>query len=127
MSTRSTAPVSAGRPGLMTLLDHGQLIWRLLQDDRVPTLLKVSIPLGVAVYAVTPLDLIPDFIPVLGQLDDLGVLWLGMLLFINLAPRDVVNEHRATLGMPLLPTRTPRGADGKTTIIDSTNQAPDRP
>lgn len=80
------------------LLTQVQLIYRLLQDDRVPTLLKVAVPLGVAIYFVWPFDVIPDFLPGLGQIDDIGVLLLAMNLFVNLAPRAVVAEHRRALG-----------------------------
>lgn len=129
MNTRNIGTGTGNRGGLQGIMDNGQLVWRLLQDDRVPTPLKVVIPLGVALYFVMPLDFIPDFIPVLGQLDDLGVVLLGMSLLINLAPRDVVNEHRQTLGMAPMPPKSnaplPRKAADKT-VIDGTYQAPDR-
>jgi uncharacterized membrane protein YkvA (DUF1232 family) len=83
---------------LSGLIGQVQLIYRLFQDDRVPTILKVAVPLGVALYFVMPLDLIPDFLPGLGQLDDIGVLLLAMNLFVNLAPQAVVAEHREALG-----------------------------
>ncbi len=128
MNTSNLPGMSGGRGGLQGLMDNGQLVWRLLQDDRVPTPLKVAIPLGVAVYFIMPFDFIPDFIPLLGQLDDIGVVLLGMTLLINMAPRDVVNEHRATLGMDLLPPKSsaplPRKA-GKETVIDTTYQTND--
>ena len=46
-------------------------------------------------YAVSPIDLIPDFIPVLGQLDDLLLLPIGIALAIRLVPRAVLEEKRA--------------------------------
>ncbi|MGI8589223.1 MAG: YkvA family protein [Chloroflexia bacterium] len=129
-SNNTAKSPSGGSATLASLVDNGRLTWRLLQDDRVPTVLKVVIPLVVAVYFISPLDLIPDFIPVLGQLDDLGVILLGTSLLIHLAPRDVVNEHRASLGMPPMPTRNagPPGshADTKTRIIDGTYHTEDR-
>ncbi len=125
MNTSNLPGMSSGRGGLQGVMDNGQLVWRLLQDDRVPTPLKVAIPLGVALYFIMPLDLIPDFIPLLGQLDDLGVVVLGMTLLINMAPRAVVNEHRAALGMALLPPKSsgplPR-KEGTKTVIDTTYQ-----
>ncbi len=128
MNVSNLPGMSGGRGGLQGVMDNGQLVWRLLQDDRVPTPLKVAIPLGVAAYVIMPLDLIPDFIPLLGQLDDLGVVLLGMTLLINMAPREVVNEHRAALGMDLLPPKSraplPRKADTKT-VIDTTYQTND--
>ena len=81
------------------LMNQVQLIYRLFQDDRVPTILKVAVPLGVALYFVMPLDLIPDFLPGLGQVDDVAVLLLAMNLFVTLAPQVVVSEHRHALGL----------------------------
>ncbi len=95
---------------LSGLLGQVQLIYRLLHDDRVPTLLKVAVPLGVALYFVMPLDLIPDFLPGLGQIDDIAVLLLAMNLFVKLAPQVVVDEHRQALGQA-----DPPAADGDAT------------
>jgi uncharacterized membrane protein YkvA (DUF1232 family) len=67
------------------------------RDPRVPWYAKV-LALAVAAYAFSPLDLIPDFIPVLGYVDDLVILPLGILLVVALVPRDVMAEHRASAG-----------------------------
>ena len=69
-----------------------------MNDNRVPTWIKIVIPLVVLIYFIMPADLIPDNIPVLGQLDDIGVLLLGMSLIIRLSPQYVVDEHREALG-----------------------------
>ena len=69
------------------------VVLRLMRDGRVPFRLKL-IPILVGLYLLSPLDLIPGFIPILGQLDDLGVLLLGMTTFIRLAPDEVVAEYR---------------------------------
>ncbi len=58
------------------------------RDPRTPTLARVIIIFAVA-YAVSPIDLIPDFIPVIGQLDDLLILPALILLAIRLIPADV--------------------------------------
>ena len=50
---------------------------------------------AVAAYALSPLDLIPDFIPVLGYLDDLLIVPLGMALAVRLVPTDLMAECRA--------------------------------
>lgn len=60
-------------------------LWLLLKDPRTPLAAKVVAGLVVA-YALSPVDLIPDFIPVLGQLDDLVVIPLGAALAVKLAP-----------------------------------------
>nr|WP_255434254.1 DUF1232 domain-containing protein [Pantoea sp. WMus005] len=50
----------------------------------------------VAAYAVSPIDLIPDFIPVIGYLDDLIIVPLGIMLVVRLIPPEVMREHRET-------------------------------
>lgn len=68
-----------------------KLIWRCLRDRRVPMRAKVAA--GVAVgYFVLPVDLVPDFIPVVGQLDDLLMLFLGIHQLIKATPSDVIEE-----------------------------------
>lgn len=64
------------------------------RDPRVPWYAK-ALALAVAAYAFSPIDLIPDFIPVLGLVDDLVILPLGILLVVKLIPPDIMAEHRA--------------------------------
>lgn len=73
-----------------------QLAWRLLLDSRVPVATKV-IPLGTLAYMVSPVDLIPDALLGFGQVDDLMVLLLGLKMFIDLCPPDIVAEHEAAI------------------------------
>jgi uncharacterized membrane protein YkvA (DUF1232 family) len=75
---------------------YARLIWALARDPRVPTRQKLVLGV-VAGYLVSPLDLIPDFIPVIGQLDDLAVLVFGLDFFIRRAPPEVVEEHMARI------------------------------
>jgi uncharacterized membrane protein YkvA (DUF1232 family) len=63
------------------------------RDPRVPWYAK-ALGLAVAAYALSPIDLIPDFIPVLGYLDDLILVPLGIALVLKLIPADVLAEHR---------------------------------
>ena len=63
------------------------------RDERVSWWARVII-LCVVAYAFSPLDLIPDFIPVLGYLDDLIILPLGIFLAVKLVPADVFEECR---------------------------------
>jgi uncharacterized membrane protein YkvA (DUF1232 family) len=51
----------------------------------------------VAAYALSPIDLIPDFIPILGYLDDLLIVPLGIFLVVRLIPADVLEEHRMSV------------------------------
>jgi len=64
------------------------------RDPRVPWYAK-ALAIGIAAYAVSPIDLIPDFIPVLGYLDDVILVPLGVALVIRLIPPHVLAEHRA--------------------------------
>ncbi len=63
------------------------------RNPRVPWYAK-ALALVVAGYALSPIDVIPDFIPVLGYLDDVILVPLGIWLVIRLIPPDVMAEHR---------------------------------
>ena len=60
-------------------------LWKLFRHEATPWFVK-AIAVAVVAYAVSPIDLIPDFIPVLGQLDDLLLLPLGVALAVRLTP-----------------------------------------
>ena len=64
------------------------------RDPRVPWYAK-AIAAAVVAYALSPIDLIPDFIPVLGYLDDLVIVPAGILLTVRLIPADLLSEFRA--------------------------------
>ena len=64
------------------------------RDPRVPWYAK-ALALCVAGYALSPIDLIPDFVPVLGYLDDVILVPLGILLVVKLIPQEIMAEHRA--------------------------------
>ena len=64
------------------------------RDPRVPWVAKALAALTVA-YALSPIDLIPDFVPVIGHLDDLLLVPLGLALAIRLIPPPVLHELRA--------------------------------
>src|SRR5260221_7216095 len=70
-------------------------IYLAARDPRVPWYAKV-LAFFVAGYALSPIDLIPDFIPVIGYLDDLIIVPLGIMLAVSMIPDDVMAEHRAT-------------------------------
>lgn len=69
-------------------------LYRVTGDPRVPLLPRIII-IGVIGYAVSPIDLIPDFIPVLGHLDDLILLPLGIWLAVKLVPYNIWEEYRS--------------------------------
>ena len=69
-------------------------VYLIARDPRTPAHVK-ALALLVAAYALSPIDLIPDFIPVLGFLDDIILLPLGIALIIKLTPSDVLQSNRA--------------------------------
>ena len=69
-------------------------VWLAARDPRVPWYAKL-LGLIVTGYALSPIDLIPDFIPVLGLLDDLVLIPAGIWLMVKLIPPGVFAEHRA--------------------------------
>lgn len=75
---------------------YARLVWNLMRDPRVSLRHKGLLAL-LAGYIVAPIDLIPDFIPILGQVDDVAVTLLVLDLFIRSAPREVVDDHLARI------------------------------
>lgn len=69
-------------------------IYLASRDPRVPWYAKL-LAIAIAAYALSPIDLIPDFIPVIGYLDDLILLPLGIWLVVLLIPGDIMAECRA--------------------------------
>jgi len=68
-------------------------LWLAARDPRTPWYAK-AVAASAAAYALSPIDLIPDFIPVLGYLDDLLIVPLGIALAIRLIPVDLMAEFR---------------------------------
>ena len=81
---------------LHSLFQQARLAVRLLREPRVPLLLK-AIPVVAVLYLISPLDLIPDVLPVLGQLDDLGVMIAALELFVRLSPTGPASFPREAL------------------------------
>ena len=70
----------------------GRLALRLVRDPRVPTAAKVLFGATV-LYMLSPIDVVPDWLPVLGQADDLVVLMAGLNLVLRACPKWLVEEH----------------------------------
>ena len=90
-----------GWGGFFRLLIHLpsflRLFARLVNDPRVPAAAKLPI-VGILGYLILPTDLVPDFLPGLGQLDDLAVVLGGLKLFLRLCPPDVLQQHVQAIG-----------------------------
>ncbi len=86
-----------GRVGLVrTLWSEVRLVYRLLREPRVPALTK-ALPVLALLYLVSPVDLVPDLIPVLGQLDDLTVLLTLTQIFRRVVPPRLVAYHQSAV------------------------------
>jgi uncharacterized membrane protein YkvA (DUF1232 family) len=77
---------------------YGRLATNMLRDDRVPVEARTALVAGAA-YVVSPIDLIPGFIPVLGQLDDLLVALLGIRFALAQSDPAVRTEHLERAGL----------------------------
>lgn len=69
-------------------------IYLAARDPRVPWYAK-ALAFCVAGYALSPIDLIPDFIPIVGYLDDVIIVPLGIVLVVKLIPPEIMAEHRS--------------------------------
>ena len=84
-------------------------LWLAARDPRTPKLAKF-VALATAAYALSPIDLIPDFVPVLGLLDDLILVPAGIWLARRLIPPTLLEEFRAAAQVRALPvSRTAAG------------------
>lgn len=83
----------------LSMFQRIQLAWGLLRDDRVAGWIKKAGPAVILAYVVFPIDIVPDFLIGPGQVDDIGVIAVGLLillrLLVRLAPDAVVAEHVA--------------------------------
>lgn len=73
-------------------------MWLAVRDPRTPLPARV-LGVLVAAYALSPIDLIPDFIPVLGLVDDAILIPLGVWLFERMVPPALLAEHRAAAAL----------------------------
>ena len=69
-------------------------VYRLvLKDKRTPTISKIALGLAVG-YALLPFDLIPDWIPVIGHLDDVIIVPLLVIIGLKFLPKEIIEEYR---------------------------------
>lgn len=94
---RRVGGVKAATRAALDAPKYIQLYRRLLTDERVPKSAK-AVLVGAGVFAVSPLNL-PNFIPVLGALDDLAIVMLANRYFLKKVPTDLLAEHRQAVGL----------------------------
>jgi uncharacterized membrane protein YkvA (DUF1232 family) len=89
-------PDEADPPSLVARLRvEAHAVWLVARDPRTPWLARM-LCLLIAAYALSPIDLIPDFIPVLGLVDDALLIPAGIWLIGKLLPAGLMDAHRAT-------------------------------
>ena len=93
MSLVKTTLLGKAREAARRIKRDAIVVWFGARDARTPLFVKL-LAFAVAAYAFSPIDLIPDFIPVLGYLDDLVIVPLGILLVMRLLPAPVLQAAR---------------------------------
>jgi len=97
------------RPAVLrTLFSHVRLAVRLMREPAVPLAAK-AVPVLAALYVISPLDFVPDVVPLLGQLDDLGIILIALEAFLRLCPSAALMFHRGAIAQsrgfsPMSPT-----------------------
>jgi uncharacterized membrane protein YkvA (DUF1232 family) len=85
--------IASLRKWAKSLKQQTLVVYHVARDPRTPWFARV-LALAVAAYALSPIDLIPDFIPILGCLDDLVIVPLGLMLVLRLTPGEVLAAAR---------------------------------
>src|SRR5919108_4803598 len=77
---------------VFALPDILRLLWRVIRDKRTPRLVRGGL-IAVAAYLALPFDVVPDWLPVLGQVDDVVVLTVGVRTLLRQVPEHVIRDH----------------------------------
>jgi uncharacterized membrane protein YkvA (DUF1232 family) len=95
---------------LKPILRDAKVLWIAARDPRTPRAAKIVMGLA-ATYALSPIDIIPDFVPLIGWLDDFIIVPIGIRYAMKLIPKDLLAEFRARADNdPSVPD--PAGPDG---------------
>lgn len=116
-NTLSDGAPPRGNP--LGILRDLRLAWHLFRDHQVPVWTK-AIPVLSLAYVIWPFDLLADPILGLGQLDDLGVVLLGIKLFVGLCPLAIVRQYQAGAADDLGGNKTHDGNVSSDEVIDTT-------
>ena len=83
---------------LRALVGSARLSWRLVRDPRTPLGHKLLLA-GLLALILSPINWIPSFIPILGQMEDLALLALALKVFLKRVPPELKHEHEIALGI----------------------------
>lgn len=108
----SGKPLDRAREWARSIKRDVVALWLAARDPRVPWYAK-AVAAAVAAYTLSPVDLIPDFVPVLGYLDDLIIVPLGIMLAVKLIPPAIMADLRAKA----VQERKPRSTAGLLAVI----------
>lgn len=93
MSKQENPQTNRSDPGFWReVWQQARLVYYLLRDPQVPIYLKL-IPFTAVVYLLLPFDILPDIVPVIGQLDDLTALLITSKVFVEMVPPHIVAQH----------------------------------
>jgi uncharacterized membrane protein YkvA (DUF1232 family) len=84
------------RVGRLSFRDKVQLAGEVMRDGRIPAGVRLVVP-ALVLYLCLPIDLVPDFIPILGQVDDIVMIVVGVSMLTRYAPRGLIEEHLGRL------------------------------
>jgi uncharacterized membrane protein YkvA (DUF1232 family) len=108
-------PKALSRVGLLrTLVGQARLALRLIREPGVPLLTK-AVPLLALAYVISPVDFVPDVFPIVGQLDDLGIIAIALELFVRFSPPGATAFHRDAIAQRRSYSPSPGGGD----VIDA--------
>lgn len=96
VSARLRPSSMRARPLLLQLLTRPDRVWRFVRDPRAPRAPKVVLALAI-LYTLSPVDLVPDVIPVIGWLDDVGLLSAAIAWFLHVLARWEADAGPAAL------------------------------
>ncbi|MCB8951171.1 MAG: DUF1232 domain-containing protein [Ardenticatenales bacterium] len=122
LPSRDVLAQQAKEPGFWKeLWNQIRLIGYLVKDPQVPIYLKL-LPVAAIAYVLVPLDLLPDFMVGLGQVDDLTALFVASKVFVDLSPQHIVAHYRERLRQEFQGEKGVKMAEddvSKTIIIDA--------
>lgn len=107
-----SGPLAALKAWARRLKTEVMALWIAARDPRTPRAAKL-VAAAVAAYALSPIDLIPDFIPVLGYLDDLLIVPAGIWLAVRLIPPGLMTGFRARA----MTANRPSGHSGAVVVV----------